>query len=201
MPASAPEHEGAERVKLWDPLLRGFHWLLAACVLFSWIMGEFGPANMWLHFWSGYVVIALLAFRLVWGLVGPEPARFTHFIAGPRSLADYAAHLRARRPSYWPGHNPLGGWSVIAMLAVLAGQVASGLVADPDDYINVGPLASYVDASTRKAAVGWHHTGATLILILVGLHISAILYYRIWKREDLVRPMLTGWKWVRRDRG
>ena len=71
------------RVRLWDPLLRIYHWLLAFCVIAAWLLGQFGPANMWLHFWFGYAVIGLLVFRLVWGLVGPEPARFSHFITGP----------------------------------------------------------------------------------------------------------------------
>lgn len=188
-----------ETVRLWDPLLRGFHWLLAVFVTAAWLLGQFGPDVMTLHFWCGYVVIGLLAFRLVWGFVGPEPARFSSFLRGPGAIARYLRGFFLREPSYWPGHNPLGGLSVIALLAALAAQVSSGLIADPDDYVNVGPLANYVDAATRSAAVGWHETGATVILILVGLHLAAILFYRLWKHEDLIRPMITGRKRIRRD--
>ena len=185
-----------ERVRIWDPLLRGFHWLLAVLVITTWCLGQFGPANMWLHFWLGYAIIGLVAFRLIWGFIGPAPARFVNFIRGPGAVLDYARHTFHRRPSYWPGHSPMGALSVVAMLAVLIGQVATGLISDPDDYINIGPLASEVSRSTSRKAVGWHHLGATLILILVLLHVAVILFYRFWKREDLVHAMITGWKWV-----
>ncbi|CAM3092634.1 Cytochrome b [Paracoccus aminovorans] len=184
-------------IRLWDPLLRGFHWLLAFFVTAGWCLGQFGPAKMTLHFWCGYVVAGLLLFRLVWGFVGPAPARFSHFIRGPGAIAGYMRGMALREPSHWPGHNPLGALSVIAMLAVLAAQVSSGLISDPDDYINVGPLASSVSSATRSKAVGWHELGANLVLLLVALHIGVILFYRFWKREDLVRPMLTGVKRVR----
>lgn len=187
------------RTKIWDPLMRGFHWLLAAAVIATWLLGKFGPAKMTLHFWLGYFILGLLAFRLVWGFVGPEPARFSHFLRGPGAIGRYARRMFAREPSYWPGHNPLGALSVIALLALLAAQATSGLFIDPDDYINVGPLADTVSSATRKSMRSWHHTGATLILILVVLHVGVILFYRVWKREDLVRPMITGWKMVRRD--
>ncbi|WP_140847004.1 cytochrome b/b6 domain-containing protein [Paracoccus sp. FO-3] len=186
-------------VRLWDPLLRAFHWLLAFFVIAAWGLGQFGPARMTLHFWCGYVVAGLLVFRLVWGFVGPAPARFSHFVRGPGAVAGYLRGLMLREPSYWPGHNPMGALSVIAMLAVLAAQVSSGLISDPDDYINVGPLASYVSGATRSKAVGWHNLGANLILVLVLLHVAVILFYRYWKREDLVRPMITGRKQVRED--
>ena len=187
-------------IRIWDPLLRGFHWLLALSVTAAWLLGKFGPASMVLHFWCGYVVAGLLVFRLVWGFVGPETARFSHFLRGPRPIMSYLRGFFLREPSHWPGHNPLGALSVIAMLAVLAAQVTSGLFADPEDFLNVGPLAPYVSAATRSKAVGWHNLGASLVLILVALHLAMILYYRLWKREDLVRPMLTGRKLVRGER-
>ena len=188
----------AQRVRLWDPALRAFHWLLAALVITTWLLGKFGPAKMTLHFWLGYAIIALLAFRLIWGLIGPQPARFTHFLKGPGPVVGYLRHMFAREPSYWPGHNPMGGWAVVLLLGLLVWQVGTGLVVDPDDFINVGPLADQVSAATRKAARGWHNLGATLLLVMVVVHVGIIAFYKLWKREDLVRPMLTGWKWVRR---
>lgn len=190
---------GPVQVKLWDPLLRAFHWLLAFFVTAAWCLGQFGPDQMTLHFWCGYAVIGLLAFRLIWGFVGPAPARFTHFFPRPRATIGYLGQMFRREPSYYPGHNPLGALSVFALFAALGWQLFSGLVSDPDDYINVGPLASNVSAATRRAAVSWHETGATIVLILVLLHVGAILFYRFWKRENLVRPMITGWKEVRPD--
>lgn len=185
-----------ERVKLWDPLLRGFHWTLAVLVIANWVLGQIGPLNMWLHFWLGYTILGLIVLRVIWGLVGPEPARFTSFLRGPSAIFGYLRHMFRREPSYWPGHNPLGALSVVALLAVLFWQVGTGLISDPDDYINVGPLASEVSRATSRKAVAWHHLGGTLIAALVVLHVAVILFYRLWKREDLITPMITGWKWV-----
>ncbi len=190
---------GTERVRLWDPMLRVYHWLLAGLVILNWCLGKFGPDSMSLHFWCGYAIAALLVFRVVWGIAGPRSARFSNFVTGPRGIVGYGRGLFRREPSYWRGHNPLGALSVIAMLVVLAGQVGAGLISDPDDFVNVGPLADKVSGATSSAAVGWHHFGADVILILVILHVGMIAYYRIWKREDLVAPMITGWKTVRRD--
>lgn len=191
---------GAEvsRIRVWDPALRLFHWSLAALVIANWLLGKFGPNNMSLHFWLGYATIALLVFRLVWGFIGPGPARFRSFLRGPRDIAAYGRDIVSREPSHWHGHNPLGGLAVIAMLAVLIWQVSTGLISDPEDFINVGPLADKVSHQTATSAVGWHHLGSDLILILVLLHIATILFYRFWKNEDLVGAMITGWKWVRR---
>lgn len=187
-----------QRVRVWDPGVRFFHWALAVLVIANWLLGQFGPNIMTLHFTLGYAIIALLVFRIIWGFIGPEPARFSSFIRGPGAIMDYLRHLLRREPSNWPGHNPLGALSVIAMLAALIWQVSTGLISDPDDFVNIGPLADQVSSATAKKAVGLHHLGGTIILILVLLHIAVILFYRLWKHEDLVRPMITGWKWVRR---
>lgn len=188
-------------VAVWDPALRAFHWLLAFCVTGAWVLGKFGSSlglvKMTAHFWFGYMVIALLVFRLAWGLVGPHPARFAHFVRGPGAVLAYAGTLPRREPSYWFGHNPLGALSVLAMLAALVAQVATGLVADPEDFINVGPLASRVSTATSRRAAGMHEGISNLIFLLVVLHVAVILFYRFWKREDLVRPMLHGRKQVR----
>ncbi|MFS4437882.1 cytochrome b/b6 domain-containing protein [Paracoccaceae bacterium GXU_MW_L88] len=190
-----------EKVKLWDPLLRVFHWALAIAVITAWGLGEYGPSIMTLHFYAGYTVCGLILFRILWGFVGPKPARFTHFLRGPSAITGYLSHMFHRHPSYWPGHNPLGALAVLAILGVLSFQVVTGLISDPEDYVNVGPFAGAVPHDLATEAVGLHHTGATLILLLVILHIGIIFFYRFWKREDLVTPMLTGWKWVRRKLG
>lgn len=188
----------AERQRVWDPALRLFHWLLATLVIVNWLLGQFGPNVMTLHFWLGYAIAALLVFRVIWGFVGPEPARFRSFLRGPTDILDYLRHFLRREPSHWPGHNPLGALSVVAMILFLAVQVGTGLISDPEDFINVGPFAADVGATVSRKAVGWHHLGGTIILILVLLHLATILFYQVWKNENLVKPMLTGWKWVRR---
>ncbi|WP_282602238.1 cytochrome b/b6 domain-containing protein [Paracoccus sp. PARArs4] len=190
--------EQARRVRVWDPALRAFHWLLATLVIANWLLGKFGPGVMTIHFWLGYAILALLGFRVVWGFVGPKHARFRNFLRGPRAVISYLRHLHEPRPSLWPGHNPMGALSVVAMLGVLLWQVGSGLVIDPEDFVNIGPLADLAGSDISHAAVGWHDLGATLVLVLVLLHVAIIAFYRLWKHEDLVRPMITGWKWVRR---
>jgi len=178
--------------RVWDPALRAFHWALTGFVTASWVLGEFGPGIMTWHFYSGYAIGGLLLFRLLWGVIGPETARFASFLRGPGTVVAYVRTLGRREPSRWPGHNPLGGWAVAAMLLLLALQVVTGLFADPEDFINQGPLAPLVPRDWRLAASGYHKTGASLILGLVVLHVAAILFYRVWKKEDLVTPMITG---------
>jgi cytochrome b len=186
-----------QTVRLWDPLLRVFHWALTAAVVTAWGLGKWGPPIMTWHFWAGYTVLGLLAFRLIWGIVGPRPARFVSFTYGPGAIARYVRGMFARRPSFWPGHNPLGGVFVWLILLVLLAQAATGLMADPEDYINRGPLAGDVGMAAARSALAWHHWLANLTLALVVAHVAAIIFYRLWKREDLVRPMITGAKQVR----
>lgn len=178
--------------QIWDPLLRAFHWLLVLCVAGSWLLGHFGPLQMTLHFWLGYITIGLLVFRLVWGVIGPANARFANFIKGPGAVWAYLKTLPSRQAGHSEGHNPLGALSVVALLGVLALQVSTGLFVDPEDYINVGPLAGSVSAEWNRFALGWHHRLGVAVLVLVLIHVGAIVFYRFWKREDLVTPMITG---------
>ncbi|ABL72760.1 cytochrome b/b6 domain-containing protein [Paracoccus denitrificans] len=184
-------------VRLWDLPLRIFHWALAACVAAAWGLGKFGPDIMTLHFLFGYAVIGLLAFRLLWGFVGPRPARFRSCLHGPRTVLAYLRQMPARSPSHWPGHNPLGGLFVILLLLALAAQVATGLVADPQDYVNTGPLADAVSSRISRMALNLHDIIGNMILLMVLLHVAVVLFYRLWKRENLIRPMITGWKRIR----
>ena len=185
-------HRDTGHVQVGEPFLRAFHWLLVLGVVGGWLLGKFGPLQMTLHFWAGYLVAALLVFRLVWGFIGPATARFSQFLRGPRATLAYIRSLPARSPSRSYGHNPLGAWSVLALLGTLAAQVATGLIADPDDYINVGPLAGMVSSEWNRWALGMHHKLGWVLLALVALHLGAIVFYRAWKREDLVTPMITG---------
>ncbi|SNY90547.1 Cytochrome b [Cohaesibacter sp. ES.047] len=187
-----------KKVRLWDPALRIFHWLLVICVAAAWGLAEFGPDIMTLHFYFGYAICVLLVFRLIWGFVGPKAARFSHFIYGPQSLFSYLGKIFRREPSYWPGHNPLGALAAFALLGILTAQAATGLMSDPDDFINVGPLASYVGYETATWASDMHHIFATLLQIIVIVHVLAIVFYKVWKHENLVTPMITGWKWVKK---
>jgi cytochrome b len=179
------------QVPVWDLPTRLFHWLLAALVIFLWVSGEFdrlGP-----HMAVGKLVAALLLFRLAWGLVGSNTARFSQFIKGPRSVLAYLA--ATRRGEGWPGigHNPMGGYSVALMLALLILQVVTGLFSS-DDIDTEGPLAWAASAKTVKLLTKLHHLDGKLILAAVALHLGAIAFYRFKKGENLVRPMITGTK-------
>jgi len=187
-----------ELVKIWDPVTRLWHWVLAAAVITNWIFGEFMSFDTvsW-HFYLGYSVLALLGFRLLWGFVGPAPVRWRSLLPRPSALMDYISNVGKREPSGTPGHNPLGSVSVIALLLVLAAQAGTGLFIETDDFFESGPLYGYVSEATVNSLTWWHHFLSKVVLALVVLHLVAILFYQLWKREDLVKPMITGWKWVR----
>jgi cytochrome b len=181
-------------VRVWDLPTRLFHWSLALCVLGSIATGYIGGGLIEWHARLGYAALALLLFRLVWGFVGGHWSRFVSFLYAPRSVG---AYLRGNpHPDHLVGHNPLGAGSVFAMLAVLLVQVATGLVAD-DEISFTGPLNRFV-ASSKGLAATWYHkqVGQWIVIALVVLHVGAILYY-LWKKKDnLIRPMLTGDKLV-----
>ena len=178
---------------VWDLGLRVFHWVLAALVVAALWLGHLGPIIKTWHFWAGYGIAALLIFRLVWGFCGGRHARFRDFLRGPRVISQYAGSLPERRPSAWPGHNPIGGLAVIVVLLLLAVQVGTGLFAD-DEVFSAGPLAGTVTEEARQRASAWHGIGGWLVISFIALHLGAMVFYAFWKRENLVLPMITGRK-------
>jgi len=179
------------KVRVWDRPTRIFHWVLVAAVAGSWYTGENGPTE-W-HERFGLTILALLAFRLIWGCVGGRTARFADFVRGPASAFRYLrATLAGRHPLYL-GHNPLGGWSVLALLAVLAVQATMGLFGT-DEILYEGPLYGLVSEGTAVRLTGWHHLFFNVVLALTAIHVTAVLAYAALLKTDLVRPMITGWK-------
>jgi cytochrome b len=177
-------------VRVWDLPTRLFHWALVACVAGLLATAYLPGSWMEWHARLGYAVLALLLFRLAWGLVGGRWSRFASFVYSPASLV---AYLRGRsHPDHLIGHNPLGAASVFAMLLVLAAQVGTGLVSD-DEIAFQGPLNRLVDSGTGLAAT-WYHkdVGQWLLAALVALHLLAILYYLLKKKQNLVGPMVHG---------
>ena len=194
--------EGYRREAVWDPVTRLWHWALAASVIAGWSLGEFRTFSvMQWHIYLGYLTGCLLIFRYMWGFVGPAPIRHRTLFASLRGLPDYLRQVGRRRPSGTPGHNPLGALSVIAMLLALTAQALTGLFSEDDGLFFSGPLASEVSTDTVLLMTGYHNLFAKVVLALVALHVAAILFYLVWKRENLVLPMLNGWKWVRRNGG
>lgn len=183
--ASATSHQ----VRIWDLPTRLFHWLLAACIVALVVTAKMGGNAMNWHLILGQVVLALLIFRILWGLVGGYWSRFGSFIPSPAALGRY---LRgASTTQDLAGHNPLGALSVIAMLIVLIAQIASGLMSD-DEIAFSGPLTRFVSGDLISQATGYHaHWGQYLIYGLVALHLLAVIGYSI-KGHKLVPAMVTG---------
>ena len=180
-------------IRVWDFPTRIFHWLLVAFVVFSFITGKIGGTALKYHELSGFVILVLVVFRLVWGFVGGEQSRFITFVKGPAAVIRYASSLLRRDSIRHIGHNPLGGWSILAMLVSLLIQTGTGLFAN-DDVLFEGPLYHLVSKKTSDWLTSIHLLNQKVLLILVVIHIGAVLFYLIAKRENLMKPMITGTK-------
>ena len=191
--------DGLKQVRVWDLPTRIFHWALALCVISSIVSGLSGGNALVWHFRLGYVVFALLAFRLMWGMVGGHWSRFANFIYAPTTVVRYLRGERRAGEHVDVGHTPLGAFSVFALLALLAAQVATGLFAD-DEIATTGPFNKFVSGATGLALTRWHKlSGQWLIVALIVLHVAAIVFYLVKKKHDLVRPMIRGDKVLAAD--
>jgi cytochrome b len=182
-----------KKVSVWDLPTRLFHWLLVILVIVSFVTGNIGGNAMQYHEWSGFTILTLLLFRLAWGFVGSRESRFATFVVGPAAVVRYAATLLRRDSQHYLGHNPLGGWSIIAMLLALWVQVGTGLFAN-DDIVTEGPLYHWVSKAMSDWLTRVHNLNKTVIIGLVSIHVLAVLFYFFYKRENLLKPMLTGVK-------
>jgi len=175
-------------IRLWDLPLRLFHWSLVVLLAALWWTAENDRTE--LHEKLGYVTLGLLVFRLYWGLFGSSTARFSRFVKGPRAIA---AYLRGQSPAS-VGHNPLGALSVLLLLGLMIVEVGLGLFTQDVDGIEAGSLAQYISYETADLAREWHEFLFNVILGVVALHVLAILFYLVVKRDNLVGPMVTGRK-------
>lgn len=179
-------------VRVWDLPTRLFHWLLTLAVIGLVITAKVGGNAMTWHFRLGYLVLGLMAFRLLWGLLGGRWSRFANFVYRPTTTWRYLRRQGRPDEHLDVGHNPLGSFSVFALLLVLLVQLGTGLIAD-DEIANVGPLNRFVETATGLAATGWHQSfGQWLVISLALLHVLAVLYYLWRKRINLVTPMISG---------
>jgi cytochrome b len=187
-PAPPPPPDEAASARIWDLPTRLSHWAIASLFLFQFLTGRYDLLAPAAHLWAGYLLIAALLFRLQWGLVGPEPSRFSHFIAGPGAVWRYLRGMWTRKPSHWPGHNPLGGWSSALMLALLTIQAVTGLFIETWADLR-GPLAERVTRDTAILMADIHAVVQWPLLALILLHVLAALLYLAVKREDRIGPI------------
>ncbi len=183
----------SKRILVWDLPTRLFHWLLVASVMISFLTGNIGGNAMEIHEWSGFVILSLLLFRLVWGFVGGRQSRFAAFVRGPVAVVRYAAGIVRGDAPRCLGHNPLGGWSILAMLATLLIQALTGLFAT-DDILTQGPLYPSVSEAVSAYLTRIHRLNQNLIIGLIVVHLLAVVFYLIVKCENLIKPMILGIK-------
>ena len=179
------------RVYVWDLPLRLFHWSLPLLLAVSWISVELQAMKV--HELSGYAMLTLLLFRLVWGVIGSRTARFAYFVRGVPHTLEYARALRSKAAVKHIGHNPLGGWMVVLLLTVLLLQALTGLFSH-DVSGTAGPLAGWVSYDASDWLTQFHSWNFDVLLGLVGIHLAAIAYYARVRGDNLVKPMLTGYK-------
>ncbi|MEY3632678.1 MAG: hypothetical protein RI937_876 [Pseudomonadota bacterium] len=175
------------KIRVWDLPTRIFHWLLAACIVALLVSGKIGGEAMVWHARFGLLALALIVFRLAWGVLGPHYARFAEFVKGPVAILDEirgAARLR-------PGHNPLGALSVLAMLLVIGTQAGLGLFSS-DDIAFDGPLARHVSDAVVDFATRWHLRLQWVVIGLVILHLAAIVWHQRIRKHNLLQPMVSG---------
>ena len=185
---------GTPRIILvWDFPTRLFHWLLVNFVIISFVTGNIGGNAMQYHKWSGFAILVLILFRLTWGFVGSGESRFVTFVKGPFTVVCYAMSMLRRDSPQHLGHNPLGGWSIIAMLGALFVQATTGLFAN-DDIATEGPLYDWVSKTTSDALTRIHRLNQEVTIALLLIHLLAVIFYFFYKRENLVKPMITGVK-------
>jgi cytochrome b len=175
-------------VKVWDAPTRLFHWLIVFLVALSWRSAESGAMD-W-HYLSGLTALGLVLFRLIWGVIGGSTARFSHFLRSPSAVLAYRRRPADARVA--PGHNPIGGYSVLIMLLALSVQIGTGLFAVDVDGLESGPLSHYVTFDQGRAAAAIHEASFNALLGVIGLHLLAIAYYRIRRSRRLTLPMFTG---------
>lgn len=178
---------------IWDWPVRVFHWLLVLSLAGSWITAEAGYDWTEQHFLFGYFALGLIVFRLLWGVTGTRHARFANFTLSPRQALESTRRLLTRSKRDYAGHNPLGAWSVVLMLVLVAVQATTGLFIS-DDIFYAGPYNGVVSGDLAGTLAQVHHLNFTALQIVVALHVVSVLWYLWGKRQNLLRPMITGRK-------
>jgi cytochrome b len=189
----------AGEVAAWDLPVRLFHWTLVAFIASAWVSYEFaediGDSGLVWHRWNGLAILTLTVWRVLWGFAGSPTARFRSFVRSPMAAAGYARDLMGGRARQFLGHNPLGAWMVLALLAALVAQAALGLFAIDDSDLTGGPLQHLVPEDVSKLATRWHGRVFHYVLLpLIAVHATANALHQTVRREPLITAMITGRK-------
>jgi len=172
------------QIKVWDPFIRLFHWSVVGLFFANYWLIESGS----LHDWLGYTLAALVAMRLVWGVIGSPYARFRNFFPTPKRVKSYVTDLLNSRPTQCLGHNPVGSLMILTLLSLLIVLSLSGWMIGLDMFWGVDWVETL------------HETTANIIQMFVILHVAAILAADLWHKEGLLKAMVTGWKRMETDR-
>ena len=185
----------SKKVRVWDAPVRLFHWTLVVLLVVSYFSGRAGGDWMKLHFWSGYAILTLLLFRIVWGFVGSTTARFAHFVKGPAAWFVYLRSFVTGRQTYDVGHNPVGGIMVLVLIFAVLAQATAGLFSADTDLGTVnGPLANTIADKWVDRLTAFHKFWVNILICLAALHILAAITYLVLKRQNLIGAMFTGHK-------
>jgi cytochrome b len=184
------------KVLVWDLATRLFHWLTVALVIACYVTWRMNWMD-W-HSWAGEALLALVLFRLLWAFFGSETARFGSFLASPRAAAGYLRRVMRREPDRQIGHNPIGGWMVLLLLALLLAEALTGIYV-ANDVADEGPLTEIVPSTIANFITDLHAYFWNVLLAAAILHVVAVLLYLTVIRHDLVTPMITGWKTLPQD--
>lgn len=182
-------------VKVWDIPTRVFHWALVAVIVFQYASAEVFDDIMQLHFYGGYVCLALIMFRLVWGMIGSHYAQFRNFVVLPNRVVAYLVSSKNTSEPPHLGHNPAGGYAIVVMLSLILTQAISGLFIT-DDIFYDGPYYGVLNESWQGVMNSIHHNLFDFLLLVIGLHLLAIASYKVFKKQNLVSAMFTGTKQI-----
>ena len=177
-------------LRVWDVPVRAMHWSLVIGIGVCWWTGVNNELEY--HLWSGYAILWIVLMRLYWGLVGSSTARFVNFVRGPKAILDYASTLHRRDTPHTHGHNALGAISIVLMLGLVLAVVVLGLFAVDVDGLYSGPMSLYVTFKQGRRLAHLHYDWFNVLLWVIGLHLAAVLFYFLYKRQNLIGPMIHG---------
>lgn len=175
---------------LWDLPVRCCHWLMVLLLLACWWTAE--EREIVYHSYCAYALLGVVIFRIYWGFWGSNRARFKYFLTKPRVAWQYLAKLPQRRAQPYAGHNPVGGYSVVMLLLLLLVQIGLGLFSIDVDGFDGGPFSDYLSFKTSRLVTAWHATVFDVLLGFVVLHVAAVMYYLLWRKQNLTAAMLHG---------